>query len=179
MQVGTQINATCRPPAARIFHRRNAVGIVGHERDEIDGPVCGVVRHVQADSHVHALLLEIWLEVRVLQAGGISRDRYPLGNPAAKFQHAASDRAEVTSSERMQPSIGTRELMLASRDGQRHRCCVRRTVVVENTLDVLAAQGACAAEMLDEYLVEYFMGSLRQDADVPAINQDRNPSHTP
>ncbi len=101
----TQRNAhesNLKPGPASIFHRRNAIRVVGHQGDQIHSTVCRIVRHVQPDPHIHALLLKIRLEVCIGQrlAG---RDGDLARRVATKLQRAAPDGKEIAMRQVVQP----------------------------------------------------------------------------
>ncbi len=59
-----------QPTAASIFHRRDAIGIIGCQGDQLHRTIQGYVRHVDTNPHIHTLLFELRIEVRVLQRAG-------------------------------------------------------------------------------------------------------------
>ena len=48
-----------------MFHRQYTVRIVGRQCDPIDGTILGDISHIYPDAHLHAFLLEIWMEIGI------------------------------------------------------------------------------------------------------------------
>src|SRR5947208_920192 len=65
LQPGMQTKRDLDTGTTDKLHRGNAVSIIGRECDEFDRAVGGDRRHVEADTHIDALLFELWNEVSV------------------------------------------------------------------------------------------------------------------
>ena len=74
-----------------VLHSRYAVSIVCNERDQIDCSIGGVVRDVKTNTHVHALLLKVRLEVGIGRSSSPDRNNWRLlRDEAPELQYTAA-----------------------------------------------------------------------------------------
>src|ERR1017187_10272110 len=106
--------------ATRMLHGRNAIGVVGRKRDEIQRSIRRVDSHVETDSHIDTLLFEIGAEIGILQrCGGSVRDLSK--DEAPELQDTAPYCKQILAGQVVQPLVAALQSCLLTGDWQRCR----------------------------------------------------------
>ena len=98
-----------------MFEGGKAVGVAAHQNSAINRLRRGVVRDVQAETHVDTFLLEHRLEVFVGE--GPARIGYATGAEAAKLEDPTADSEQRSGGEYIQPFAALAILLEFAGDG--------------------------------------------------------------
>ena len=102
---------------ASVFHGGNAIRIGCHQSDSIHILDRRIGRHIQADAHIYALLLENWFEICIGECCRPVRWN-SFEFETAEFKYTKPDRKKVFSGEVLQPLAGIAEGHCLARDGE-------------------------------------------------------------
>ena len=98
-----------------MLHRWNTVCVVCRKGDYVSCAVGREYSHIEPNSHVHALLVKLWLEVRIRECSfRVERDL--LWHETSELQFSAPNGEKFFASQLMKPVSCRSESLLLTRD---------------------------------------------------------------
>ena len=165
-----------QPANAGVLHGQYAIRIPRDQHHAVYRARADMVRYIQTDAHVHALLLEVGLEIGVGQLRLCDGNLLWLESP--ELQYPQPNRKQVLCRKRAQPRVRAVELLILSRNRKLDPAGIGSAIVIQDPQQRLAIFDRRVTDFL--YVVRIILISRlpREDTRMPPVNQNGHPQHT-